>query len=706
MVRREVSKESNRRPKENCKCSYVVKSYDFDLMIVVKNFSYFYNQRRGKMKKLLLLIALLPVQVIFAQDGLTPVDIAKLSYVSSAEISDDGSKIAYTVVKQADPTKENALPSFKLWIYDLSSKTSSPFITQGSLRGIAFRPGHSTITFLAQREGDKVTALYEIPLTGGEALKIFEHETSMSFYEWSPDGRKILFLAKEKSENKSSLPYEPIIYEENLSLTKAYIGSISGDTKLIPVDGQCYSAHWSPDGLKLSISNAPTALVDDSYMKQVINILDTQSYRITSKIEHAAKLGAYVWSPDSKQIAMIAGADIHDPIAGRLLVVGIEGGKPKNIVSDFKGKIEDIDWEDDKTIRFIASEGVYTSFGSVASTGKKLQKSIDKGNTAFDHFSASKNGLVALVGASAIHPNELFLFDGKTVNKITESNSWLADKTLGKQEVITYKAKDGMELEGIVILPLNYQKGTKYPLITVVHGGPESHYDNGWLTGYSNPGHIGAAYGFMVFYPNYRGSTGKGEEFAKSSQGDPGGLEFDDIIDGIDYLIDAGMVDKSRVGVTGGSYGGYATAWMSTRHTDRFAAGVMFVGISNNISKWGTSDIPEEMFLVHSRKRIWDDYEFFLKRSPIYYADQAKTPLLILAGAGDTRVDPGQSMELYRHVKTRTDTPVRLVLYPEEGHGNRKSTARFDYNLRMMRWFNLYLKQGGGSIPETELDLE
>jgi dipeptidyl aminopeptidase/acylaminoacyl peptidase len=438
-------------------------------------------------------------------------------------------------------------------------------------------------------------------------------------------------------------------------------------------------------------------------MKQVINILDASSLKVNSRIKHAGKLGAISWSPDDQHIAFIAGGDINDPIDGRLFVVSAEGGTPKNIIPEFKGMFEEVDWADEKTLRFLASEGVYTSFGTIASNGRKLQKSINKGNIAFGSYSASKTGSIAMVGSTANHPKELYLFDGKNSTRVTTSNTWLAEKKLGKQEVIKYKAKDGLELEGLVILPVNYQKGTKYPLITQVHGGPESHYDNGWLTSYSNPGQVGAANDYVVFYPNYRGSTGRGEDFAKSSQGDPAGLEFDDIIDGIDYLIDAGMVDKSKVGVTGGSYGGYATGWMSTRHTERFAAGVMFVGISNNLSKWGTSDIPEEMFLVHSRKRIWDDYEFFLKRSPIYYADQAKTPLLILAGAGDTRVDPGQSKELYRHIKTRTETPVRLVLYPGEGHGNRKSTARFDYNLRMMRWFDIYLKQNG-DIPETELE--
>lgn len=226
------------------------------------------------------------------------------------------------------------------------------------------------------------------------------------------------------------------------------------------------------------------------------------------------------------------------------------------------------------------------------------------------------------------------------------------------------------------------------------------------MTGYSDPGQIAAAQGYFVFYPNYRGSTGRGEDFAKSSQGDLAGTEFDDIVDGVDELVSVGLVDETKVGVTGGSYGGYATGWMATRYTDKFAAGVMFVGISNNISKWGTSDIPEELYLVHARERIWNDYQDFLERSPIYYAGQTGTPLLIMHGKEDTRVDPSQSYEMYRHIKTRTDTPVRLVLYPGEGHGNVNATARYDYNLRMMRWFNTYLKGEGEDKPDDQLQLQ
>ena len=130
----------------------------------------------------------------------------------------------------------------------------------------------------------------------------------------------------------------------------------------------------------------------------------------------------------------------------------------------------------------------------------------------------------------------------------------------------------------------------------------------------------------------------------------------------------------------------------------------MFVGISNQISKSGTTDIADEMFHVHARKRIWDDWEFFLKRSPIYYVENAKTPILILHGKEDTRVHPSQSIELYRNLKILNQTPVRLVLYPGEGHGNRNAAARYDYSLRLHRWMDHYLKGEGGDAPPFNID--
>jgi dipeptidyl aminopeptidase/acylaminoacyl peptidase len=227
---------------------------------------------------------------------------------------------------------------------------------------------------------------------------------------------------------------------------------------------------------------------------------------------------------------------------------------------------------------------------------------------------------------------------------------------------------------------------------------------NGWVTTYSRPGQVAAARGFAVFYPNYRGSTGRGVDFSKLGQADAAGREFDDLVDGVDALIDRGLVAKDKVGITGGSYGGYASAWGATYYSHRFAASVMFVGISDDVSKIGTTDIPEEMFLVHHRKRLWDDWDYFLQRSPIRHVEKNRTPTLILHGKNDPRVHPSQSLELHRHLKTLNQAPVRLVLYPGEGHGNRRAASRLDYNLRMLRWMEHYLQGPAGEPPAWKID--
>ncbi|MEM7730081.1 MAG: prolyl oligopeptidase family serine peptidase [Pseudomonadota bacterium] len=246
-----------------------------------------------------------------------------------------------------------------------------------------------------------------------------------------------------------------------------------------------------------------------------------------------------------------------------------------------------------------------------------------------------------------------------------------------------------------------------WPLIMTVHGGPEAHDSDGWVTAYSRPGQFGAGDGYAVFYPNYRGSTGRGVAYAKEHQDDYAGAEFNDLVDAKNALVEAGIADADRVGITGGSYGGYASMWGATAQSEHFAASVPFVGISNQVSKFGTSDIPNEMHLVHSLRWPWEDnWMNLLERSPIFYAGESTTPTLIMHGERDTRVHPSQSMELYRSMKVRTDTPVRLVFYPREGHGNRRAAARLDYAYRLMRWMDTYLAEDATrNDPMPEFDL-
>lgn len=675
--------------------------------------------KKTKIRQLIaafLFLFILPVYVNTAsaqsQQGLTPEQVAKLKSVGSVVISSNGNSIAYTLRVQADPKKSNETASYHLYLFNRQTGQSIPYFTDTSVGHVSFRPGHNSLTFLTNKQNDEAPSLYEISLDGGEAQKIYSFKTSITGYDWAPDGQHIAFMASEPvEEEESALPYEPEIYEENLAQRRGYITNLSEenhDPHRVQVEGSIYQMHWSPEGERLAIAVAPTPLVDDYYMHQEVLIMDHTGEKVLGDVEHRGKLGQLSWSPDGERLAMIAGADIHDPTAGRLFVASADGGKPINLVPDYQGKFEQLKWSGNNMLYYISSQGVWSTYGSINANGSNMRTLVGTGGPILGEFARSGNGITAFVADAPSHPDELYVM-GRNENeprRATRSNSWLEEVELGRQKSVTYQARDGKEIQGLLIYPLNYREGRRYPVISVVHGGPESHYNNGWLTAYSMAGQVGAARGYAVFYPNYRGSTGRGVEFAMSSQGDLAGAEFDDIVDGVDYLVDEGVADADRVGVTGGSYGGYATGWLSTKYTDRFAAGVMFVGISDNISKWGTSDIPEELYLVHARKRIWEDYQFFLERSPIYHAGDAKTPLLIMAGKEDTRVDPGQSYELYRHIKTRTDTPVRLVLYPGEGHGNAHATARYDYNLRMLRWFDKYLKGGGKEKPDTEIELE
>ncbi len=671
-------------------------------------------------------IWLMPMSVCFfmlflfsnaiAQNGVTPEHIAKMETVTSATISEDGQYIAYTVSVPADPYKENAPNRNHLYLLDIEEGTTKPYYTTGSVGSVEFRPGMNTITFLTQRPADDTRSLYEVPIDGGEAVKLFSHERNIIGYTWHQDGNHIAFMANEEAEETASpLPYQADVYEENLPQRRAYITNVEVEDHTpheINVEGSVYIIEWSPDGSQLALSAAPTPNIDDFYMFQQVFVVDYRTRDVVGEVNNEGKIGQIVWSPDGRRLALRAGANIHDPIDGRILIVSARGGVPRIIDEDFEGKYEQIKWTDENTIHFHASESTSSVLGSFYFDGTNKETLFRSDEHAIGSFSKNSDGDITFVASSPSHPNEVFYLssaEGSEPERKTYHNSWLNAVELGLQEVVSYEARDGeFTIDGMLIYPLDYQEGTRVPVITMVHGGPEAHYSNGWLTNYSMPGQMAAAKGYAVFYPNYRGSTGRGLEFIKSSQGDLAGKEFDDVVDGVDYLIDRGIADPDRIGVTGGSYGGYASAWMSTYYSDRFAAAVMFVGISNNLSKWGTSDIPEELYLVHSRERMWESdakWMDYLKRSPIYWVNRAQTPILIMHGSQDTRVHPGQSLELYRHLKVRRpEVPVRLVWYPDEGHGNVRAASRFDYTYRMLQWFDTYLMTGDASAELPHWD--
>lgn len=650
-----------------------------------------------------------------AGEVMTPEHVARLRSVAFARISPDGRLIAYGLRVPRRPFVDEDGPAWiELHVVDREGK-SRPFITGPvDIGSVDWTPDGSGLSFLAKRGKDEFKSLYIIPIDGGEARRAVAADADISGYAWSPDGKRVAFLATEKfpkdRKERKDKGFAQEVFEEDWQAVKVWIAEAWNEKakpRLLDLPGSASEVRWSPVGDTLALALAPTPLVDDSYMKRRIHVVSVGPGEVLKRIDNLGKLGAIEWSPDGRHLAFISAADLHDPSAGRLCVANVENGNYTDVVPDYAGEISSIAWQDADTVMFLGDEGVWTTLGEVRRDGTGRKTHLPAGREVLSGLNLSRNGQsAAMMLESPRHPMEVALMNhgDSGPKRLTDSNPWLSEVRFGVQEVVTWKARDGLSLEGLLIKPVGTESldTEKHPLILHVHGGPEAHDRNGWLTGPSSPGQVAAGSGYYVFYPNYRGSTGRGVHFSKMGQADFAGREFDDLVDAVDHLVEQFPISPRHVGITGGSYGGYATAWCCTYYSDRFAVGVMNVGLADQISMMGTSDIPEEWYLVHSRKRLWDDWKFFLERSPIYHVKRSRTPLLILHGKDDPRVDRGQSLELFRHLKTLNQAPVRLVLYPGEGHGNRKAAARYDYNIRMMQWFDHYLKGEGGAAPDYQ----
>ncbi len=645
-----------------------------------------------------------------AASGLSLEQIARLEQVSAAVASPDGSHIAWvrSVPRDLDVEEDGAAWS-ELHVLGPDGE-SRPFISgQVNVRGVGWHPSGRDIVFLDKRGEDATTRLYAIAVAGGEARSIASLETDISGHSFSPDGTIVALLAfeAEDSEEKALADrgFNQITYEEVLSPRRIWIVDLEDEeteARMIELDGSVQDVEWSPEGDRLAIKITPRQLVDDTLVFTRIRIIDPTGNDL-GRIDNPGKLGPMAWSPDGEHLAFIGTHMAGDSREGRLMVAGAKGGEFTDLIPGLQGHVWHLDWFADGRIAFLSYEGTGVRVGATNVTGDNQRTLLEDG-PIFTGLSVGGDRIV-LTGNTPTHPNEVFELRDGQARRLTDSNPWLEELDLARQEVVRYPARDGLEIEGILFYPLNYREGRRYPLILNVHGGPEAHYSNGWLTGYNSPAHTLATEGYFVFFQNYRGSTGRGVEFTRLSFGRPAMEEFDDLVDGVDWLIEQGMVDGDRVGITGGSYGGYASAWGATYYSERFAAAVMNVGLSDQTAAFGTSDIPWEFNLVHLGKWPWEDWDFFRQVSPLYHVEKAETPILILHGDADPRVDPTQSRMFYRFLSLQEDgPPVRLVLYPGEGHGNRRAASRYDYSLRLVRWMNHYLLGEGGEPPPYRLE--
>jgi dipeptidyl aminopeptidase/acylaminoacyl peptidase len=672
-------------------------------------------------KTLSILLLLLSVSLFAQENGFTSYDLLRMKYAVETSVSPDGNYIAYTIHIPRPLSDEAGLDYRYLSVYDINKNTSHGVLgNKINVSSIAWTPDSKFITFRAKLEDDEATQVYQISPEDTEPIRLTSLETSVIKYEFSKNGYDLAYisLAPKVNEKVELLDrgFDAEIYEEEYRDRNLYLLNIksgSAAPRQLTEGVSVFDFRWSPDGKKIAAFIADKNLVDYSYMFKDVYLIDIATGKSKLHLDVAGKIDQMAWSPDSKHIAFIAASNINDAVTGSLFITEIPNTKKfeelRNYADGLELSIKKVEWKDDNTVLFLSQEGVDITLSEQGINDEIRKLLIQPGKVVFTNFSLGGD-LISFAGNTWQHPSDVYAFTltDEKLSKLTDLNPWLSNIELGKQEKVTYDARDGLEIQGTLIYPVNYEKGKKYPLICMIHGGPESALQNGWQTSYNRWGQIAAANGFFVFMPNYRAGSGRGVEFTMKGFGDPGGAEFTDVLDGVEFLTKQGLVDKERVGIGGGSYGGFFAAWGATRYTDYFAASVMFVGISDHYSKRFTTDIPFESYYVHWGYLPDEKIEFLRERSPITYAKNSKTPTLILGGKKDPRVHPSQSLELYRALKLQSKAPVRLVRYPGEGHGNRKNTSRLDYSLRTMRWFNYYLNSDNpkDEMPDKYLKIE
>ncbi len=647
---------------------------------------------------------------------LTPLDVARLRAVSSVHPSPDGKQVAFvrSVARLAgDPAGRDYS---NLYVVDATGGPERPLIGgKVNVHGVAWSPDGKYLCFLDKREGDDQTQLYGLPMNGGEPVRLFAAKDGVSQYTWRPDGKAIAYTATEAPSDAESarekLGFRPVIVDEDWRNSSLHLWDAeTSQTKRLTSGVHVNAFIWSGDGQRIAAAISPRALIDDSYMFQRLHLIDPAEPKVEKLVENPGKLGAFAFSPDGSKLAYVSAADRRDPHAGMLYVVEIKTQQVTSLTEGFEGMVHAIDWRDPDTITASISRGVETEIATLSLADQTWTR-VSTAGPAFTNLAACGSAPDAagwiVVGSTASHPNEIFRFDGRWT-RLTHSNPWLSEIDLGTQTVERITARDGLRIEGLLIEPIGYQAGQAFPMVIMAHGGPESHFVNGWNTSYGRWGQLLASRGYFVWLPNYRASTGRGVAFAKADHGDPMGAEFNDHLDAIDQFVQRGLVDRQRVGIGGGSYGGYTAAWAATRHSQSFAAAVAFVPVVDLRTKWYCSDIPFEYYYVHYEEK-WphEQREFLDQRSPLTYVTHCNTPLLLLGGTADARVHPSQPLMLYRAIKFATKTPCRLVQYSGEGHGNRINVNRYDYAVRTLRWFDHYLKPGDhrhDPLPPKEVD--
>lgn len=630
---------------------------------------------------------------------LTLDDIFALEHVLDAQISPDGTQVAFVVGRDYHPF-ERKLADSSVWLVPFDGSAPPRRLTHGPRADLHPRwsPDGALLAFLSDREKPDVPQIYLLPLAGGEARRLTSATEGVTDFHWSPDGARIAFRApdgdnaEEAKRKKEGI--DAIRVDQDYKFTRLWVIDIAGgDARaLTPPEYQVQSVAGFGAGWAIQTSATPTA--DDFVGWTIRHVIEERPAAILWQARYGMR--PLAGSIDGSAIAWIhQGADAAGAV-DELWTLTV-GGAATLVTSDYAGGMVWTGWMPDGEALLVAAiDSVTTRLGRVSATGGAVAdliagKTLAETNTQQPCASVSRDGRrMACIIESGVQPKQVWAGElGGELRMIAARNEHLAHVTQGETRAIRWNAPDGLAIDGVLITPPGYQAGNRVPLIVDIHGGPTWQWLDRHMASWHDWGQWLAAQGFAVLLPNPRGSFGRGREFMLRNRRNWGHCDLADLLSGVDFLIDEGIADPDRLGIGGWSYGGYLTSW-AIGHTDRFKAAIVGAGVTNLLS-FQAADIPSWLPREQMLAAPADDLEVYLRSSPIVSAARMTTPTLVLHGANDERVRLGQGRELYHALRAR-QVPTEMVVYPREPHGIGELHHQRDLLERVAAWFNRWLK--------------